>query len=278
MTARIAAPIRICLVLAVTLVLAPTSGRAAGTPPCPPTDAATSDTASLPQLAAALHPGNNLAILVIGSAPWTAADQAAPPAPPSARNAKAAPPAAPPFFPWQMAHVLESSVHGAKITVTARGARGLAATDLLDVLRAELGNTRRYNLVLWQTGTIDAARGVSPDAFYQTLADGAALASSAGADLVLIEPQYSRFLAAHANVQPYLDAMQAAGALPGVSVFHRYDIMRDWVELGAIDLENTARADRTTAAQRLHACLGRALAHDLLIDTQSARANRAAPP
>ncbi len=278
MITRIATQFRVCLGLAVTLVLAPTCGRAAGNPPCPPTDAATSDTASLPQLAAALHPGATVAVLVVGSAPWTAADQAAPPATPFAHSAKVAPPAAPPFFPWQMAHALESSVHGVKLTLTARGARGLAATDLLAVLRAELGNTSRYNLIIWQTGTIDAARGVSPDTFYQTLADGAALAASGGADLVLIEPQYSRFLAAHANVQPYLDAMQAAGALPGVSVFHRYDIMRDWVEFGAIDLEKTARADRTLVAQRLHACLGRALAHDLLIDAHAARTSKAAPP
>jgi hypothetical protein len=60
--------------------------------------------------------------------------------------------------------------------------------------------------------------------------------------------------------------MQAAGTLPGVALFHRTALMRDWAETGAIDLERTPKADRPAAATRLHACLGRALATLLLAD------------
>ncbi|MEJ0046721.1 MAG: hypothetical protein WDN04_11880 [Rhodospirillales bacterium] len=107
---------------------------------------------------------------------------------------------------------------------------------------------------------------VPPDDFYEALADGAAAAGNAGADLVLIDPQYSRFLEANANLQPYFSAMQAVGALSGVVLFHRFDIMRDWAGEGSIDLERTKKADRPAAATRLHACLGRELARMLVQD------------
>jgi hypothetical protein len=82
---------------------------------------------------------------------------------------------------------------------------------------------------------------------------------------VLVDPQYSRFLEANANLEPYAIALRAVGALPGVELFHRFDIMKDWAGDAAIDLERTPKADRPAAAARLHACLGRELARMLLL-------------
>ena len=118
--------------------------------------------------------------------------------------------------------------------------------------------------MLWLTGTVDAVNSVPPDDFYEALADGAAAATNAGADLVLIDPQYSRFLEANADLEPYAIALRAVGALPGVALFHRFDIMKGWADDGAIDLERTPKADRPAAAARLHVCLGRELARMLV--------------
>ena len=116
--------------------------------------------------------------------------------------------------------------------------------------------------------SVDAVAEASPEDFYQTLAAGADAVGAAGADLMLIDPQYSRFLAANANLQPYLAAFQAAATLPGVGIFHRYDIMRDWAENGDIDLEHAPKAERQAAAVRLHVCLGKELAKELLSEAQ----------
>ena len=130
-------------------------------------------------------------------------------------------------------------------------------------IRAEL-KRRPYNLVIWQTGTVEAVRNTSPGDFSNTLAEGAELVTAAGADLMLVDMQFSRFLRANANIDPYEEALQQASSLPGVVLFHRYDLMRSWVADGRIDLERADRANRQAVAEQMHLCLGRAVARLVL--------------
>ncbi len=264
--ATLRATLRATLCALALLLAAPAA--AAPAPACPPAGDIGLDPVPLPHLAAALKPGATLNVLAVGSATVfgpqtsTAAD---------ATPAHGAPPPQPSQtgFPWQMAHALEAAIKGLHVSVTVAGGHGLAADAMLDRLRAELGR-RPYRLVIWQTGTVEAVNMVPPEDFYQTLTDGAAAVAAAGADLVLVDPQYSRFLEANANLAPYLDAMQAAGALPGVVLFHRLDLMHDWAESGALDLEHAPLAARPALAARLHACLGQALAQTLIADLAAA--------
>ena len=46
-------------------------------------------------------------------------------------------------------------------------------------------------LVVWQTGTVDAMQSVDPDQFSAALDQGINIARSAGADVVLVNAQYS---------------------------------------------------------------------------------------
>ncbi len=61
-----------------------------------------------------------------------------------------------------------------------------------------------------------------------------------------------------------------AAAMPGVVLFHRFDLMRDWAESGALDLERADPAGRPAMSVRLHACLGGAMAHMLMDDLAEA--------
>jgi hypothetical protein len=92
----------------------------------------------------------------------------------------------------------------------------------------------------------------------------------AGGDLVLIDPQFSRFLRANTDLDPYEGALQQVATMPGVTLFPRFELMRAWANEGRIDLERTAKADRDKALERLHKCLGQALARFVLsaADTQ----------
>lgn len=168
-------------------------------------------------------------------------------------------------FPTVMARAIEAAVPGVTVRVTIRGARGIAATDMLELMRTEM-KAHHYPLVIWQTGTVEAVRNVQPGDFAQTLADGEQLVHESDADLILIDPQYSRFLQTNANLDPYLQAFQQAAAMPDVLWFKRYDLMRSWVADGKIDLERTARAERKPTVEALHACLGAQLAH-LVLDS-----------
>ena len=54
----------------------------------------------------------------------------------------------------------------------------------------------------------------------------------AGGDLVLIDPQFSRFLRANTDLDPYENVMQQVATMPGVALFRRFDLMRSWADTG----------------------------------------------
>jgi acyl-CoA thioesterase-1 len=243
-------------VLAVLLALAlPCAGSAAApepmgavVPACPAAseDAAPEATAgALPRVAAALKSGR-LDVLAIGSG--------------TVLGARGGPEGS---FPDRMVQDLRAAVPRADIRLTVQGVRGMAAAAMLASLRKDLAG-RSFALVVWQTGTVEAVRKVPPEEFARTLDDGAEVAQAAGADLLLVDPQYSRVLQTHATLPPYREAMQQAALRHRIVLFRRFDLIRQWVEAGELDLESAATPDRSKVAQRLNACLGQALAQTVL--------------
>jgi hypothetical protein len=166
-------------------------------------------------------------------------------------------------FPSQMIRALHAALPSVRFDLTVRGGRGMTAEDMLPLIDAALKH-QQYALVLWQTGTVEAVRGLQPDGLLDILHTGAARIRDAGGDLVLIDPQFSRFLRANTDLDPYENVMQQVATMPGVVLFHRFDLMRTWANDGRLDLEHTAKADRDKALDELNACLGRALAHFVL--------------
>lgn len=235
--------------------------------------------ASMPKVLAVLRPGAALDILAIGSATMFGPEASLAPGTITSQSlgdsGKFS--SQPKFFtgspskhafPLQMAEALQSSISGLEVKITVRGGRNLLATDMLDVMRMELA-THHYDLVVWQTGTVEAVRNVSPSDFDQTLSDGAEAVMAAGANLVLVDPQYSRFLQTSSNLEPYEQGLQQAAAMPGVVLFRRYDLMRNWANEGQIDLERTPRSDRQKVIETLHACLGKHLARLIIESARS---------
>ena len=250
----------------------------------PPATCSVADTTTtvtpLPHVAAFLHAGETLNVLAIGSAnlfrpelsfaPGSIMTQAVQGAkstsvpPPQVLNEAASGNA----FPQQMANALEKMIPGLTVKVTTRGGRGLSASDQLTLL-TETVDRAKFQLVLWQTGTVEAVRNLPPSEFAQTLADGAEKATQAGADVVLVDPQFSRFLQTNSDIQPYELAFQTVSAMPSVALFHRFDLMRAWVNDGSIDLEHTPKAQRQSAVEQLHECLGRELARLVISGAKS---------
>ena len=119
-------------------------------------------------------------------------------------------------------------------------------------------------LVLWQTGTVEAVHGTRPESLRGVLQDGAEAIAQANADLVLIDPQFSRFLRANADTSPYETVLQQMAGNPDVTLFHRLDLTQTWVGSGQVDLERVSRDDRDKTIMLLNTCLGEALARYLL--------------
>ncbi len=166
-------------------------------------------------------------------------------------------------FPYRMVAALEGLKPKRRFSLTVKGGRSMTADTMLPLLREELA-AHHYDLVLWQTATVEAVHGLRPDALRSDLQDGAEATTEAHADLVLIDPQFSRFLRANADLSPYETVLEQMTNTPGVTLFHRFDLTQAWVNSGQIDVERVSQADRDKTILLLNGCLGQALARYVL--------------
>ncbi len=134
---------------------------------------------------------------------------------------------------------------------TAKTAEEAAATLV------KLVEAKRPTLVIWQTGTVDAMRSVDPDDFRSALDEGVGALQTAGADVVLVNLQYSPRTETMISAPPYLDNMRVVAQQHDVPLFDRFAIMRHWNDAGDFDLFSTVHG--IDLAKRVHDCLGRAL-------------------
>jgi hypothetical protein len=116
---------------------------------------------------------------------------------------------------------------------------------------------KKPTLVVWQTGTVDAMRSIDPDDFRSAVDAGVVALQEAGADVILLNPQYSPRTETMISVSPYLDNMRAVAQAHDIPLFDRFAIMHQWNDEGDFDLFSAAHG--IDLAKRVHDCLGRAL-------------------
>jgi hypothetical protein len=121
----------------------------------------------------------------------------------------------------------------------------------------KLMEDKKPTLVVWQTGTVDAMRSIDPDDFRTALDEGVAALQNAGAEVILINPQYSPRTETMVSVPPYLDSMRVVAQKYDVPLFDRFAIMHQWSDAGDFDLFSAVHG--VELAKRVHDCLGRAL-------------------
>lgn len=197
----------------------------------------------LPRTAEAVKARRALKVLIVGTG--------------SSTNGGTSAPAA--SYPHRLELDLAAAFPGLSVTVETRGGRGLTAAMMLPLLREGLSQFRP-DLVIWQSGTVDAVRGLDPDGYGSSIAEGVERALSRGTDVVLMDMQFSRFSRAAVNYGPYRLALEGvAVANPGVIGFPRYELMRYWAASGQIDVERAPRPEWQAQTDVLHACLSRKL-------------------
>jgi acyl-CoA thioesterase-1 len=174
-------------------------------------------------------------------------------------------------WPARLEALLSARYPGLKVETVLRGAPGLTAADSIAMVREELRRAPAQ-LVLWQTGAVEVARNLDLDELASTLDMGLKRINVAGADAVLIDPQFSRFLRANANVEPYREAMRLAAAAHNAPLVRRYDLMHAWADAEKVDLERAPRSAKVAVADRLNDCLAQAIAELLIRGIEEGRA------
>ncbi len=151
------------------------------------------------------------------------------------------------------------------VAVRNRGIGGEDADDMLQRLPRILDE--HPDLVIWQTGSNDPLRDVPLDRFIDETKTGIRLIQAAGADVMLMEPQLCRVLAAHGDAIAYRDAVRSVAAETGVPVVRRFDLMRAWLASGVLTTEQMLSPDGLHMADAGYAKLAEAVAHMILRHT-----------
>src|SRR5712675_144597 len=84
------------------------------------------------------------------------------------------------------------------------------------------------DLVIWQTGTVDAMLGVDPDEFQAALGAGLDVLRAANADAVFVNMQYSPRTDSMISLGAYVDAMRFVALQREIPLFDRLGVMKDW--------------------------------------------------
>jgi hypothetical protein len=199
----------------------------------------------LPQVIRALA-AKRLDILVVG------AGSSLLPGPNGAKNA----------YPARLQSALAERLPGVAVKVTTDVKARRTAGDMLKTLGPALAAAKPA-LMVWQTGTVDAMQSIDTDQFRAALDHGIHIAHSAGADVVLVNAQYSPRTESMIALGTYAENMRWVALQQEVPVFDRFSIMKLWADLGTFDLNSATK--KLDIAERVHDCIGRLLA-ELVIE------------
>ncbi len=205
---------------------------------CEVPDYLLSSESALPKVMEAVKSGHPLDILVIGSRSS------------SIPNAEAS------AYPARLQAMLKEKLPAAAVNISVELETKKTAEEVAAGM-VKLMEGKKPTLVIWQTGTVDAMRSVDPDDFHGAVDEGVAALQTAGADVILMNLQYSPRTETMISAPPYLDNIRVVAQQHDVPLFDRFAIMRQWNDSGDFDLFSATHG--IDLAKRVHDCLGRAL-------------------
>ena len=121
------------------------------------------------------------------------------------------------------------------------------------------------DLVIWQVGTNAVLRNLDPAETAKQVEDGVARIQAAGADLVLVDPQYSPRVTEHAqSASQMVRLLGKVAELRHVGIFPRFEVMREWHEKQAMPIDNFVIADGLHMNDWGYACFAQLLGDDII--------------
>ena len=170
-------------------------------------------------------------------------------------------------YPARLEAALKRRLPSVEVKVVSLARSRMTAEDLARGMEKVLAD-EKPDLVIWQTGTLDAIRRIEPEAFRAGLEEGVETLHRGGADVILMNMQYSPRTEIMVSPGPYADTMRVVAQQHEIPLFDRLAIMRHWSDTGAFDLY--AAGKDNVLAQRVHDCIGRGIA-SMIIDAAHLR-------
>ena len=121
------------------------------------------------------------------------------------------------------------------------------------------------DMVIWQVGTNAVLRNDDPGETAKLVDDGITRIQQAGADLVLVDPQYSPKVNERGeSVSKMVTLLGKVAQLRHIGIFPRFEVMRDWHEKQAIPIESFVIADGLHMNDWGYACFAQLLGDDII--------------
>jgi lysophospholipase L1-like esterase len=216
--------------------------------PCLPPKGGANPIGSLPHVAGKLAAGEPVTIVAFGS---------------SSTNGFGA--TSPAFtYPNRLAAQLHRQYPGADVIVLTRGKGGDDAPEMMKRLQAEVIDMKP-DLVIWQVGTNAVLRNLDPAETAKLVEEGVARIQAAGADVVLVDPQYSPRVTERAEgAGRMVRLLRKVAELRHIGVFPRFEVMREWHEERALPIDDFVIADGLHMNDWGYACFAQLLGDDII--------------
>jgi lysophospholipase L1-like esterase len=216
--------------------------------PCLPPKGGVNPVGSLPHVAGKLASGAPVTIVAFGSSSTQGYGSTSPEF----------------NYPNRLAAQLHRQYPGADITVINRGKGGDDAPEMIKRLQGEVIDAHP-DLVIWQVGTNAVLRNLDPAETARIVSDGVAQIQAAGADLVLVDPQYSPRVNERAqSASQMVRLLGRVAAFRHVGLFPRFEVMREWHEEQAIPVDKFVVADGLHMNDWGYACFAQLLGDDII--------------
>src|SRR3954453_15573300 len=216
--------------------------------PCLPPKGGAKSVGSLPHVASKLAAGEPVMIVAFGSSSTVGYGTTSPEF----------------TYPNRLAAQLRRQYPAADITVVNRGQGGEDAPEMMKRLQVAVLDMKP-DLVIWQVGTNAVLRNLDPAETARLVEEGIAKIQGAGADLVLVGPQYSPKVNERGeSASNMVKLLGKVAELRHVGLFPRFEVMRDWHEKQAIPIENFVISDGLHMTDWGYACFAQLLGDDII--------------
>jgi lysophospholipase L1-like esterase len=167
-------------------------------------------------------------------------------------------------YPNRLVAQLRRQYPTADISVLNRGRGGEDAAEMMRRLQTEVIDMKP-DLVIWQVGTNAVLRNLDPSETAKLVEDGIARVQAAGADLVLVDPQYSPRVNERAeSAGQMVRLLHRVAELRHVGIFPRFEVMRDWHEKQSLPIDTFVIADGLHMNDWGYACFAQLLGDDII--------------
>jgi len=161
-------------------------------------------------------------------------------------------------YPSRLALELRSRFPGREITVINRGVNGEETNNMMARFEADV-LAAHPQLVLWQIGTNSVLRDHPLNPHAVELHDGIERLKAAGADVVLIDPQFAPAVLAKSETQGMVEQIALAAKQENVALFQRFAVMRDWHDVQHLSFDAFVSPDHLHMNDWSYACLAKLL-------------------